>query len=260
MTSERPPAKVTAIRDAAQRHGSDPAERARLRADHIRSCLTNAAGSIAEAARIYAEAVEAEDWRALGFESLDAWREDMLRLTRFRPADRKMIAELLAERGMTQREIAAATGVSQATTATDLAAGDQKLITTGSARQQAAREREQAARELEEGIQAARERARRRAASSAERDRREEEERAARERVLEPGQADDPRRATYPPVTPPPVDVAMEQLLRDCEAATVLLQRIAAGLQRAPERGTMLRQSLAALNGAMDDVLRELKD
>jgi hypothetical protein len=110
-------------------------DRARRRADEIRCALVDAVED-------YALAVLEEDWKTLGYDSVADWHENEFGGQRFTVETRRQVAELLSGAGQTQRAIAAATGVSQATTATDLS-GDQDLITsTSSPKQTAARQRE----------------------------------------------------------------------------------------------------------------------
>lgn len=63
-------------------------------------------GSLAESAELYARAVLAEDWRVLGFGSLEAWQADVLGSARLAVEARQKIAEQLSAAGKTAREIA----------------------------------------------------------------------------------------------------------------------------------------------------------
>jgi predicted transcriptional regulator len=111
---------------------------AHLRAQIIRNGLETAGAT-------YAKAVAKEDWRTLGCGSVAEWGEAEFGEMTFKPAVRRQIATLLADTmpGITQREIATATGSSQATVSRDLAGRDSnESPASPNARQQAAIERE----------------------------------------------------------------------------------------------------------------------
>lgn len=114
-------------------------EQAEARADRIRTGLT----SLAED---YVQAVLEEDWKTLGYESVTAWRAGEFSGLRFTVEARKQVGRLLADVGKTQRQIARATGVSQKMINNDQKSRDDKVVTSSSPRQQAARDREAARR------------------------------------------------------------------------------------------------------------------
>lgn len=106
--------------------------------------------NVQQAALVYARAVELEDWRTLNCRDLSTWARNEFGADRFSPERRKEIHALLADKGLTQRQIAAATGVNQSTVARDQAAGDANASqgttrpnTTKTPRQRAARQREE---------------------------------------------------------------------------------------------------------------------
>lgn len=87
--------------------------KAEERAGRIVAQLEGAASDIAAA-------IIEEDWTALGL-SREEWRARLLfGDTRLTPAARKTVHELLSGTGMSQREIAGATGASEATVSRDL--------------------------------------------------------------------------------------------------------------------------------------------
>lgn len=103
---------------------------------------------LAESAELYARAVLAEDWRAFGFASVEAWRDDVLGSARLAAEVCTRIVVQLAEAGRTVREIAAATGTPRSTVArrtrNRVPNGTPATITAG---QRAARQREERKRE-----------------------------------------------------------------------------------------------------------------
>jgi DNA-binding CsgD family transcriptional regulator len=113
--------------------------------------MTRIRKNLAYAAEAYADAVRLRDWEVLGYPSLEAWRQHILGYTGLTKAARKEIVGALTEIGMTQREIAAATGASTGTVSNDQRAvvlkvehkdGEAAEKPQASARQQAARDRE----------------------------------------------------------------------------------------------------------------------
>jgi hypothetical protein len=135
-TGKRPGNKIMTIADLAVPR----IQLARERAECIRT-------SLATAAHTYAIAVAEEDWRTLGYATVQEWADAELGPVKWTPEARREIGEYLAAAGFTFRQIAAAEGVSSGTVSDDLTrgrkGGAQKSSTsTGSPRQQAARNRE----------------------------------------------------------------------------------------------------------------------
>jgi DNA-binding transcriptional ArsR family regulator len=97
------------------------------------------------AGTVYAQAVLARDWEALGL-TREAWHDDIMGDAKWIEAARVEIETILADAGQTYREIGKAVGVSAPTVSEDLRkAGVQPPNT--SPRQQVAREREEKKRE-----------------------------------------------------------------------------------------------------------------
>jgi hypothetical protein len=104
---------------------------------------------LAGAAEEYATAVLEGDWDVLGYGDVAAWAADQFGQHKFTPDARRQVAALLAARGKTVRQIAAATGVHNATAARDARAGAANR-STSSSRQQAATRREERKRQEED--------------------------------------------------------------------------------------------------------------
>lgn len=99
---------------------------------------------------IYAKAVELEDWRTLGCQALRQWARNEFGPDRFSPKARKEIVGLLTDQGLTQRQIADATGANQSTVARDQAeqpgdanASQEDTQSNNTRQQRSARQREQ---------------------------------------------------------------------------------------------------------------------
>ena len=98
---------------------------------------------------LYAKAVDAKDWTALGYRSVSAWAKGEFGPDRFSAERRKEIVAMLTAAGHTQRQIAAATNSSKGSVGRDqqeLAARNAPSGAPGNARQQSARDREAAKR------------------------------------------------------------------------------------------------------------------
>jgi hypothetical protein len=141
--------------------------------------LRQAAASRAEQIRLglqgtavlYARAVAEEDWRVLGYKSVQAWAAAEFGFDRFSAERRREVVAMLTDAGYTQRTIAAAVNAGQATVRRDQQAlageppgsregpkltspehdstGLTGPLPAANARQQAARDREAARRERE---------------------------------------------------------------------------------------------------------------
>lgn len=123
---------------------------AHKRAEQIR-------GNLQEAAVAYSVAITEEDWKVLGYKNIKVWNVAEFGPDRFSTERRKEIHALLTAKGLTQRQIAKATGTSQSQVKRDQAenkppAGESKDSPApapaaggppGNQRQQAARQREQ---------------------------------------------------------------------------------------------------------------------
>ena len=96
-----------------QVHDGTQVAKAQARAERIRSHL-------ADAAQEYATAIIEQDWKVLGFGSIEAWREAMFSGQRLAVETRRQVAELLSAEGQTLKEIGTATGASEATASRDL--------------------------------------------------------------------------------------------------------------------------------------------
>ena len=72
----------------------------------------------------YAAAVLEKDWDAMGYASVEEWREAEFGMFRMLPEARREAAQLMLEGGQAVRGIAAATGAAERTIQDDLAAGD----------------------------------------------------------------------------------------------------------------------------------------
>jgi len=121
---------------------TDTAQRKRTaagRAEQIRLGLQSTA-------YLYATAVTEEDWKTLGYASIRAWNAAEFGPDRFSIERRREIHALLTARGLTQRQIAAATGSGAGTVARDQQTNGMSHSAPDGApatpRQQAARDRE----------------------------------------------------------------------------------------------------------------------
>jgi hypothetical protein len=107
-------------------------------------------GRLAESAELYAQAVLAEDWRSLGFTSVEAWSADVLGSARLTVEARRRVAGLLSAEGQTVRAIAAATGVDSSTAARDAKAVPHAKTRARAANRSTTSPRQRAARGREE--------------------------------------------------------------------------------------------------------------
>jgi hypothetical protein len=119
------------------------------RAEHIRLGLQ-------QTAVLYAQAVEEQDWKVLGYRSVDGWAQAEFGPDRFSAPRRREIHQLLHTTGMTYRKIAQATGSSPPTVMRDIRNTGNGVTdvtepapTQPNPRQQAARDREQRRRDQE---------------------------------------------------------------------------------------------------------------
>jgi hypothetical protein len=115
------PGKVIDIRPAAV--VDPPPTTARQRADQIKTHLTSAAESWEAVRNLAATAYEQRDWEALDFSSWEVYCRQVFgsHLLRLSEAMRIEITAELLQAGASTREIAPATGVSQATASRDAA-------------------------------------------------------------------------------------------------------------------------------------------
>ena len=95
----------------------DRSNAAQMRADAIRQRIDN----LAEVPALIATAYQAEDWKTLGYESWEAYvsEEFGTSLLKLNTAMRKQWTRTLKDAGMSTREIAPVTNVSQATASRD---------------------------------------------------------------------------------------------------------------------------------------------
>jgi hypothetical protein len=100
---------------------------ARERADAIRSGIDATAAALQEVPRLVIEAFKAEDWRTLDYESWGDYvkGEFGTSLLKLDKATRKTWTLSLKEAGMSTREIAPVTNVSQPTVSRDLSDSDE---------------------------------------------------------------------------------------------------------------------------------------
>jgi hypothetical protein len=99
-------------------------------------------GGLQETAVLYAKAVEAEDWRILGYTSISKWATEELGAHRFTTEARKGIVTMLTGAGYSQRKIAAATGAGKSTVNRDQHEAGAPDGAQDTPRQQASRRRE----------------------------------------------------------------------------------------------------------------------
>ena len=133
---------------AAWRDPQDPEYRRELDAKRR---LTDMRADLKHMTGLYVIAVRERDWETLGFGDMEAWRQHILGYTGLTKTARLEIVGALTEIGMSQREIAAATGASTGTVSNDQRDvvlniehkdGEATEKPQASARQQAARDRE----------------------------------------------------------------------------------------------------------------------
>jgi hypothetical protein len=117
-----------------QVHDGTRAAKAQARAERIRSHL-------ADAAQDYAAAILEEDWKVLGYGSIEAWRETMFAGTRLAVETRRQVAELLSAEGKTVREIAEATETTKSTAARDLSQSGTRAPDQASSHENVTREK-----------------------------------------------------------------------------------------------------------------------